>query len=91
MQNTYNGWYNYETWLTNLYFGDCLDSHTKYDGDELKCMLPELWEHEVEGLSGFLQDVINSFLGDVNWDEIAESHNFDVEEEDDETDCDEEE
>lgn len=79
MNDTYNGWYNYETWLTNLHFSDCLDPHTKYDGDEVECSLSELWEYEVEGLNPFLKDVINSFLGEVNWDEIAENHNFDVE------------
>lgn len=85
MSNTkYNGWFNYETWLTNLHFSDYLDYYTKYSGYDLKCIISELWEPEVENLNPFLQDVIESFLSEVNWDEIAENHNFDVVESDEE-------
>lgn len=82
IMTTYKGWTNYETWLTNLHFGDDLIydfmRETKatdiYDASlELKeyitdDMIPNL------GNNSFAEDIVNSFLDAVNWYEITERY-----------------
>lgn len=83
---SYNGWTNYETWLTNLYLGDYLDSFTRYTGADVETLIYAIVDEDSSNLTGFISEVVSSFLSDVNWDEIAESHNYDVEDEDEDED-----
>jgi hypothetical protein len=83
----YNGWTNYATWRVNLEWFDDFDlcvnmgHFTKEDIDELdpldvKDDLQELVEHqlecEVEHSDSKVLAYALSFLGDVNWYEIAQ-------------------
>lgn len=70
----YNGWTNKETWLVNLWLGDSL----AIDADSSMEITPEYIEEIVESLIdecvneyGFVRDLINCALGEINWDEIA--------------------
>lgn len=70
----YNGWTNKETWLVNLWLGDSL----AIDADSSMEITPEYIEELVDDLVdenvseyGFVRDLINCALGEINWDEIA--------------------
>jgi len=91
---TYNGWTNYETWLTNLWF-DNFD-FTDYvedgvfddmDNDEIKDYVADYIESSVDEYveqvigndpNGFVQDLITSSLGEVDWREIADHYVDDI-------------
>jgi len=75
--NGYNGWTNKETWLVNLWLGDCLDA----DADSSIEITPEYIEEMVDeivsatledGANGFITDLLNCALGEINYHEIAE-------------------
>ena len=68
MSTTYNGWSNYNTWLVNLWFGDS-------DITDLRDYVEEHVD-EIIGVerSGFLGDMIGSFMNDVNWDQLVEHY-----------------
>ena len=75
-----NGWSNYNTWLVNLWFSEYFDSASE-DGC-LTDIRDSVEEHVDELIgterSGFLGDVIGSFMNHVNWTEI-ESHYLPIE------------
>ena len=78
---TYNGWKNKETWLVNLWLGDYLATLQ----EEGHAMTADLIEGvtleaiaDVEGRdafkpreNGFLLDMLNCALGEVDYDELA--------------------
>ena len=73
--NGYNGWTNKETWLVNLWLGDSLE----VDADSSIEITPEYIEEVVESLIdegvseyGFIRDLLNCALGEINYHEIAE-------------------
>lgn len=81
---SYNGWTNKETWLVNLWFGDCL-TEMQEEGEEvtayaaLRFVLDLIddssWRKSVEG--GFILDMLNCALCEVNWEEIASHYKND--------------
>ena len=98
MTNTkYNGWTNYETWLTNLHFDGSFDftddveegNLDLMDRDEIKEYIANYIEEWVEQSAYeylelgqpqnlFITDMIQSFLGEVDWDDIADHYCDDV-------------
>ena len=92
--NKYNGWTNYETWLCNLWFdnfefSDMLDM---FDGVEDKAdiqiriedYIKEYVEEFVESYlapgdtHGFIHDMLNSAIQEVDFRDIAEHYVDDV-------------
>jgi glutamate racemase len=92
----YNGWTNYETWLTNLHFDgfdftdDVEEGNLDFmDRDEIKEYIASYIETTVEECTYerielgttdnlFIADMIQSFLGEVDWDDIADHYCDDV-------------
>ncbi len=82
--NEYNGHYNYETWLVSLNISDfqqelqdmAADAKSLRDMEtSLKNFVNETLLNEVEeSKNTFLKDVVNSFLSEVNWQDIAKSN-----------------
>jgi hypothetical protein len=80
----YNGWTNYETWLVNMWFGDCFVSMQE-DGvdtsaEALESFVMEMLDsdgHLPE--NGFVADIMNAALREIDWEDLA-SH-YEVEEE----------
>jgi hypothetical protein len=82
--NEYNGHYNYETWLVSLNIGDFQQELQQMaeDASSLRDMITSIQNfvnetllNEVEESKNiFLKDVVNSFLSEVNWQEIAKSN-----------------
>ena len=81
--SNYNGWYNYETWRTNLelFDGSTPEDHGVYvsaeDRDEnveaLANSLEQMaYEVVEEQANGWALDLAQSFLARVEWTEIAE-------------------
>ena len=91
----YNGWTNYETWLCNLWFenfdfSDRLDMFDECDDKDdilriIKNYIQDYVEEVVEesrgNASGFINDLINSALGEIDYYDIAEHYVDDVESE----------
>lgn len=86
-QKEYNGWTNYETWLVKLwmdneagsqdYWLETAADHLKVDGEDARRSLADRLKEEHEDalpeVSGFVSDLLNAALSEVNWWEIAES------------------
>lgn len=85
----YNGWKNYETWNTNLWFGDDMtgmasDNGKAIDADWCREIVEEYLQNSVGNVfQGFIGDIVQSFLGGVDWQEIAKHVNDDAELSDD--------
>lgn len=75
MSEKYNGWTNWETWLVGLWFNDSFDGEQDWvrhltDDDYKEWVLSYLeGQHPLEG---FMSDVMDGFLGTVNWSELAD-------------------
>jgi hypothetical protein len=85
-KNEYNGWYNYETWLFNLWHDDAFaddaaEAHRHSKGtedaiDQLADAIEAFAEEFVapkEG-HGFATDIMNSALQEINYREIAKHY-----------------
>ena len=73
----YNGWTNRETWLVNIWFMDGLDTEERISAEYLEEMVEEHVYNQIE-TSGFVADMID--LGCINWAELADNHNSDIDE-----------
>ena len=93
-EKEYNGWTNYETWLTALWFDNdqgiqemaqelARDAEDTYRaGEALKDNAYELAEMIVPGIvegANFVTDLFNAALSEVNWYEIAEGYREEME------------
>ena len=78
----YNGWKNYETWLTNLWHGDSLNEYylelfregnltNPVEADDVKDYIESLIFEDVLPESGFIADLVNGAMSEVDWREIA--------------------
>lgn len=75
----YNGWTNYETWLVNLWFGDSAaeyfaDKEIRPTADHARAYVEDFYEMTSTVEDGFLGDVINAFMGRVDWQELADHY-----------------
>ena len=84
----YNGWTNYETWLCNLWFDnfDFTEMLDIFDGCEdkgdilriiknyIKDYVEEYVEESRGNASGFVDDLISSALGEIDYYDIAEHY-----------------
>ena len=71
----YNGWKNKETWLVNLWLRDSLQCDLE-DGIEVTpCYIEELVEELArdfyESGNGFMVDLLNCAIGEIDFHEIA--------------------
>jgi hypothetical protein len=91
---SYNGWANKDTWQVNLWFGDDMvsvasDNGKAVDADWCKEMVEEYLENSVGNVfTGFIGDIVGSFISSVDWNEIAKSVNDAAELSDDTDDTD---
>lgn len=80
--NTYNGWSNYETWRINLevcddYCSSLVEDRMTFDSlrdlaQSLQYYVEEMIDDD--GGNGFAVSLANSFISDVNWEEIADHY-----------------
>jgi len=74
----YNGWKNKETWLVNLWLGDSLQCDLE-DGIEvthyyIEELVEELARDFYESGNGFMVDLLNCAIGEIDFYEIAEHY-----------------
>jgi hypothetical protein len=75
----YNGWTNKETWLVNLWLGDHFVELSEEGQIITEAFIRETVEEmcSVDGKSvegGFLLDMLNCALGEINYFEIAQHY-----------------
>ena len=93
----YNGWTNYETWLMYLWYGDVfadMQDHARQnphrrlralDAEYIQSFVEEMLESDgALPQYGFAADIMNAFLREVDWQDLAE--HYAVEKEDEEVD-----
>jgi hypothetical protein len=79
----YNGWKNKETWLVNLWLGDMFASMQE-DGDKITADLMREVVDEMasaaleEGANGFITDLMNCALGEIDYRELAAHYSDDM-------------
>ena len=71
----YNGWTNYATWRVNIEIFD--GSEGPWDHHSAKEFAEEIINETTQ--EGLGRDYAMAFLSDVNWYEIAEHHNEEIE------------
>ena len=88
MTTTYNGWKNKETWLVNLWLGDEL-AMMQEDGYSIgPDAIEELVQECIGGFdgksveNGFLIDMLNCALGEIDYRELAANYQDTLEGED---------
>ena len=91
MNEKYNGWSNYETWLLRVWLDDygMFDSchwQTFRDPHELAVMVRDWCEEERDNLTGghgLFSDLLTAAFHRIDWEEISEAMCYDVAEMDD--------
>ena len=80
--NTYNGWHNYATWRINLEIFDGMEIDEPYNWRMCKDYVEEILEAEIQGDNNksLVLSYAFAFIDNVNWYEIAESLNEQLEE-----------
>ena len=92
--NKYNGWTNYETWLCNLWFDnfEFTDILDMFDGvedkDDIRIRIEDYIKEYVEEFvesylapgdtHGFIHDMLNSSIQEIDFRDIAEHYVDDV-------------
>jgi hypothetical protein len=82
--NTYNGWTTFETWQASLWLSEAdtlgrlqEDRWKRVDAEDVETFVYEIMnDHESTGLLG---DIVNSWISCVNFHEIADHLNEDLE------------
>jgi len=82
----YNGWTNKETWLVNLWLGDGLTMDQEAGFEVTADYIEQLVDDMVDGaldqeagnFSGFVIDVLNCALGEIDYNEIAKHYDEEV-------------
>ena len=77
---SFNGWSNKETWLVNLWLGDLLTEDQEEGIEIAPDYIEELVEEMASALldgpdaNGFVTDLFNCALGEINYHELAEHY-----------------
>lgn len=75
----YNGWKNKETWLVNLWLGDMLtmdqEAGNEISADYIELLVEDMVDGALDrgarSFSGFVIDVLNCALGEIDYHELA--------------------
>jgi len=82
---SYNGWKNKETWLVNLWLGDMFtedqEAGTEITADYIEQLVDEMASALLDGpdANGFMTDLLNCALGEIDYHEIAEHYEEELE------------
>ena len=78
---SYNGWSNKETWLVNLWLGDFLtmdqEDGINIDAAYIEQVVEDRIEESGSRVNGFVGDILNCALGEIDYDELASHYEED--------------
>ena len=78
---SYNGWKNKETWLVNLWIGDSLTMDQEAGQDITAAYIEQIVEDLIEDsgsrVNGFVGDMINCALCEIDYAELASHYEED--------------
>ena len=82
--NTYNGWTNFETWQANLWLNESdfigmlqADGWKRVDSEDIESFIWNILLGREDG--GLLGDIANAWISSVNFVELADNFNLDLE------------
>ena len=80
MSKEYNGWTNYATWRVNLEIIDGIEIETKMCAESIKEYVEDVVfsQYELGNGSHLVEDYARAFVSEVNFYEIAESINSEI-------------
>ena len=81
MSKEYNGWTNYATWRVNLEIIDGIEIETKMCAESIKEYVEDVVfsQYELGNGSHLVEDYARAFVSEVNFYEIAQSINEELE------------
>ena len=80
MKEKYNGWTNYATWRVNLEVIDGIEIETKMSAQDIKEYIEDVVFSNYNGTgSRLMYDYASAFISEVNFYEIAQSINEELE------------
>jgi len=80
----YNGWTNYETWLCNLWYDNAFTEDARRCrtlenlAEVIKDYVTQSIEEQVGEEAGFVTDLVNAALSEIDWLDIAERYEEDL-------------
>ena len=77
--NEYNGWTNYATWRINLEIIDGIEIETKMCAATIKEIIDDAVFSQYDGMNSLMYDYASAFISEVNFYEIAQSINEELE------------
>ena len=79
MNKEYNGWTNYATWRINLEIIDGIEIETKMCAATIKEIVEDVVFSQYDGTNSLMYDYASAFISEVNFYEIAQSINEELE------------
>ena len=79
MNKEYNGWTNYATWRVNLEILGDIEFENKMSADDLKEIVEDVVFSQYDGMNSLMYDYARAFISEVNFYEIAQSINEELE------------
>jgi hypothetical protein len=79
MKEKYNGWTNYATWRINLEIIDGIEIETKTCAATIKEIIDDVVFSQYDGMNSLMYDYASAFVSEVNFYEIAQSINEELE------------
>jgi hypothetical protein len=79
MKEKYNGWTNYATWRVNLEIIDGIEIDTKQCAASIKEIIDDVVFSQYDGMNSLMYDYASAFVSEVNFYEIAQSINEELE------------
>ena len=79
MNEKYNGWTNYATWRVNLEILGDIEFENKMSADDLKEIVEDVVFSQYDGMNSLMYDYASAFVSEVNFYEIAQSINEELE------------
>ena len=82
MNKEYNGWTNYATWRINLEIIDGIEIETKTCAATIQEIVEDVVFSQYDGMNSLMYDYASAFISEVNFYEIAQSINEELDEQD---------
>jgi hypothetical protein len=80
MDKKYNGWTNYATWRVNLEILGDIEFENKTSADDLEEIVEDVVFSQYDGTNSLMYDYASAFISEVNFCEIADSINEELNE-----------